>query len=59
MKLYQTEPTFTAVHLVLETREDAVAFWDMAEAAAKALVPAESKRLAIAISNWFSSEAHL
>lgn len=58
MKIAQKED-FQPITFTLETREEAMALWDIVNNYSSIKAHMHGSELARIISNWFSSEAHL
>jgi len=59
MKITQDTTTFQPVTFTVESREEAMIFWGMAEAAARHSSEMDVRTLSIMISNWFSDTAQV
>ena len=59
MKLHQENDGFSPIAVVLETKEDAVVFWDMINRVKRATDRDAEYEMALEISDWLSNEAKL
>lgn len=59
MKLHQENNGFSQIAIVLETKEDALVFWDMINRIKKTTDKDAEYEMAKTISNWMTSEAKL
>ena len=57
MKIEQKQD-FNPIHIVLETKEEAMLFWQLVEYQ-KSHRQGQVKQLGIKLSDWFITEAHL
>lgn len=61
MKLMQQQTVFSPVSIVLETREEAEALWNMARFTKcnGEMLSRDAKLVALQLSDWFSNEVKL
>ncbi len=59
MKLLQENEGFRPIAVVLETKEDAVVFWDMINRVKRTTDRDAEYEMALEISDWLSNEAKL
>ncbi len=59
MKLHQENDGFSPIAVVLETKEDAVVFWDMINRVKRTTDRDAEYEMALEISDWLSNEAKL
>lgn len=59
MKLHQENEGFSPIAVVLETKEDAVVFWDMINRVKRTTDRDAEYEMALEISDWLSNEAKL
>jgi len=59
MKLLQENEGFSPIAVVLETKEDAVVFWDMINRVKRTTDRDAEYEMALEISDWLSNEAKL
>lgn len=59
MKMHQENNGFSPIAIVLETKEDAVVFWDMINRVKRTTDKDAEYEMALEISDWMTSEAKL
>ena len=59
MKMHQENNGFSPIAIVLETKEDAVVFWDMINRVKRTTDKDAKYKMALEISDWLSNVAKL